>query len=119
EGYSDSKLEHVVDNPGRVRELLEENVVWLREVSRLPGGEFLKMRVEAPATALNRAATVKRLLPRVDGPIGELREVERVARAVDDSVLELRELSGRIGVAFDRLEAHLSGRAEELSRRVG
>lgn len=119
EGYSEGKLRHVFDEPDRIRELLEGCKVWLREVSRLPETDFLKMEVEDPSMALHRADAVERFLRRIDGPIEELGSVRRAAQRADDEMLEARELSGSLGAEPGEAEEVLEEELEELRREKG
>ncbi|MBS1263362.1 MAG: hypothetical protein MAG715_00538 [Methanonatronarchaeales archaeon] len=111
EGYSEEKLRHVLDDGERVKSLVDSNVVWLREVSRLHETDFLRMSIEPPSTALHRARFVKRELERIGGPVEELRRVEAAARQTGSSTVRLNELATETGLDPAELEEKLEERA--------
>lgn len=115
---STGKQQHLVDDPERMRTLLNGNLAWLRDLSDLHGTRFAKMRVEDPAMALERGREVRRILRRMECPLEPLEMVEEAARETDSEVMELVELSNETGAEPDELEEVLDREIKELERRI-
>lgn len=121
-GYSEEKFSHL-DVDEEVRRLIEENVVWLEELTGLPETGFLKLDLEDPAMAIERSRKVERYVRRMDGPVESLREVRERAKGVTSEDLKLHRIADSLDMEMEEVEDRLSEKSrqleEELAEREG